>query len=74
MKDHIDWAELAAGPLFDAAPDAMLLVDAEGKIIVVNAQTERVFGWSRAELVGQPIEMLLPRRFRNGHTSHRESK
>ena len=73
MTEEIDWNELAAGPLFDAAPDAMLLVDSLGKIVVVNAQTERVFGWSRADLIGQPIETLLPRRFREGHQAQRAS-
>jgi PAS domain S-box-containing protein len=65
------WAELSAGPLFEAAPDAMVLVDQAGTIVLVNAQVERLFGWQRAELIGQPIEALLPTRFRATHSAHR---
>ena len=48
--------------LLECAPDAMMIVNPEGRIIVVNSQTERVFGYSRAELLGQPVEMLVPER------------
>lgn len=56
----------------DAAPDAMVVVDAAGSIAFVNAQTEALFGYTRAELAGRPIEMLLPERFRGRHREHRE--
>ncbi|MBN8616897.1 MAG: PAS domain S-box protein [Deltaproteobacteria bacterium] len=72
QTEAVDWAELAAGAVFDAAPDAMVLVDEAGTIVLVNAQTERVFGWPRAELVGRPVEVLLPQRFRAGHGAHRD--
>lgn len=52
---------------FEAAPDAMVLVDAEGRMVMVNLQTERMFGYRREELVGEPVEKLLPERFRNRH-------
>src|ERR1700752_5028969 len=45
--------------LLEAAPDAMVCVDADGRIALVNAQTERLFGYGREELVGQPVEMLV---------------
>jgi PAS domain S-box-containing protein len=48
----------------EAAPNAMVMINASGKIEMVNAQTERVFGYPREELLGQPIEMLVPERFR----------
>ena len=46
--------------LLEAAPDAMVCVDADGRIALVNAQTERLFGYGRDELVGQPVEILVP--------------
>ena len=51
----------------EAAPNAMVMVDRGGKIIMVNAQAERTFGYAREELVGQPVEMLVPERFRGHH-------
>jgi PAS domain S-box-containing protein len=54
-----------------AAPDAMVIVDAEGTIVIVNEQTERLFGYSSAELVDQPVEMLVPERLRRTHVGHR---
>jgi PAS domain S-box-containing protein len=57
--------------LFDTAPDAMVIANAAGQIEFVNLQTEKVFGYSRSELVGQPIELLIPDRFRASHIQHR---
>ena len=57
--------------LLEAAPDAMVCVDAGGRIALVNAQTERLFGYSREELVGQPVEMLVPDAVRDVHPGHR---
>lgn len=56
----------------DAAPDAMVIVDARGDIAFVNTQTEALFGYPRIELVGQPLELLLPSRFRDSHVAHRD--
>jgi PAS domain S-box-containing protein len=56
--------------LFENAPDAVILVDSTGGVIQANAQTELMFGFARAELIGQKIEMLLPERFRAGHGAH----
>jgi protein-histidine pros-kinase len=69
-------AERAAGdPLFrgllEAAPDAIVIVDGTGSIVLVNSQAERMFGYPRAELIGQPIEILVPARFRAVHGKHR---
>ena len=57
--------------LMEAAPDAMVCVDAGGRIALVNAQTERLFGYRRDELVGQPVEILVPDQVRGLHPAHR---
>jgi PAS domain S-box-containing protein len=57
--------------LLEAAPDAILLVDIAGRIALVNNQTERLFGYTREELLGQPVELLVPERFRGNHPAHR---
>ncbi len=68
MKHHED--HRFAG-LLEAAPDAMVCVDAVGRIALVNGQTERLFGYRRAELIGQPVEMLVPDAARDIHPGHR---
>ena len=57
--------------LFELAPDAMVIVDNHGVIRLVNAQTEEMFGYGRGELIGRPVEILLPERFRAEHPGHR---
>ncbi|MCE9573074.1 MAG: PAS domain S-box protein [Deltaproteobacteria bacterium] len=59
--------------LLEAAPDAMVIVGIDGSIVLVNRQAEAMFGYSRAELVGQPIEMLVPEHERDRHVGHRGS-
>src|SRR5712692_8983275 len=57
--------------LFEFSPDAVVVTDRDGCIIRANAQVERVFGYSRDELVGRPVETLIPERFRQIHPGHR---
>ena len=58
--------------LLEAAPDAMVIVNQAGAIVLVNTQTERLFGFSREELLGKPIEVLIPARFHAHHGGHRD--
>jgi PAS domain S-box-containing protein len=58
--------------MLEAAPDAIIIMDRSGDILLVNAQTERLFGHARADLLGQKVEFLLPPRYRGIHPSHRD--
>jgi PAS domain S-box-containing protein len=58
--------------LFQFAPDAIVTVDAAGRIARANTQAESLFGYTHQELAGQPIEMLMPARFQKDHVQHRE--
>ncbi len=57
--------------LLEATPDAMVCIAADGRIALVNAQAERLFGYERAELIGQPVEILVPDAARAAHAGHR---
>ena len=80
MKDSHDGGvrdtELGGGEglfraLLEAAPDGMVIVDQAGKIVLVNGEAERMFGYPRAELVGQKVEVLVPQQFRSRHEEKR---
>jgi len=58
--------------LLEGAPDAMVCVDRCGRIALANAQTERMFGYQRDELLGQPVEILVPEMARAAHRAHRD--
>ncbi|MGZ4809578.1 MAG: PAS domain-containing sensor histidine kinase [Thermoanaerobaculia bacterium] len=57
--------------LLESAPDAIVIVDQTGKIVLVNSQLERLFGYSRQEILSEAVERLLPVRFRGAHLGHR---
>jgi formate hydrogenlyase transcriptional activator len=63
---HVD-----AACLFESAPDAMVLVNGDGRIAAVNTKTEKMFGYRREELVGEPVEKLMPQWLQTSHVTHR---
>src|SRR5262249_14216940 len=69
LRVRLEETKLAA--LLEASSDAVLLSNLECAIIQVNSQLERLFGYSRHELFGQPVELLMPERFRSNHRQHR---
>ena len=69
----IERANLRLRQVVEAAPTAMVMVNHTGIIEMVNTQTENIFGYSRVELLGQSIDILLPERFRHQHPHHRAS-
>jgi PAS domain S-box-containing protein len=64
---------LALEGFLEAAPDAIVVVDWSGHIVIVNQLAERLFGYSRQELLAMPIEGVVPQRFREQHAGHRNN-
>ncbi len=68
---HLEQLGLDALDLVESSPDGIVITDAEGIIVLVNRCVEAMFGYTRSELLGQPVEMLVPDRLRGPHTAHR---
>ncbi len=66
------WGDSLFRGLLESAPDAIVIVNETGEIMLVNSQAERLFGYPRGELLGERIEMLVPTRFRQHHSQHRD--
>ena len=64
--------DIEASTMVDSSPDGMLLTDGDGTMLLVNAQIEAIFGYDRLELIGRPVEILLPENSRDLHVMHRE--
>jgi PAS domain S-box-containing protein len=60
------------GGFLESAPDAVVVIDRAGKIAIVNTLTEKMFGYTRDELLGQSVELLVPERYRHFHVRHRD--
>jgi PAS domain S-box-containing protein len=60
------------GAIIEALPDALIVTDTRGKIVLINEKAEFMFGYSRSELIGQPLEMLMPERLRERHIIQRD--
>jgi hydrogenase maturation protease len=65
------WSEKTCRDLIESLPDAVVVIDARGSIVLINEQTELMFGYRRGEVLGHKIEILIPERYRRGHIVHR---
>src|SRR5579863_2731522 len=70
---HPEFARETIDRLFEFSPDAILVTDRDGKVRAANPRAEELFGYASEELIGHPVEMLVPARFRTGHPRHREN-
>ncbi|MGH7385372.1 MAG: two-component system sensor histidine kinase NtrB [Candidatus Rokuibacteriota bacterium] len=71
VEDALRRSEATSRALLESASESIVATDATGRIVLVNAKTEAMFGHARAELIGQPVEVLIPTRVREAHVRHR---
>ena len=72
LNSELQRASASTRAMIESAPDAMVVVNAAGEIQVANAATETLFGYERDQLIGEPIEILIPERYQARHPEHRE--
>ena len=72
-RETLRFAQATIERLFEFSPDAILITDSEGVVRTANPRTEELFGYASGELIGQPVEILVPKRFRQAHPAHREN-
>jgi len=73
VEERVRTQRERAEALLEATPDPVVIVNRSGQIVLINGQAEKVFGYARSELLGQPVEKLLPERFREVHVGHRRA-
>ena len=73
-RPDLEFEALVFKKIFECSPDAIVVTDREGRIVCVNAQAEKLFGYGPDELLGQMVEALVPERLRSVHVAHRESE
>src|SRR2546423_1164805 len=71
MTDSSRTVELRLRAAVESSPSGLLMIDAEGRIVLVNREIERLFGYAREELLGKSVDMLVPERFRASHPGFR---
>jgi PAS domain S-box-containing protein len=71
--DAPEWADANCRAVFEAAPDAMLVVNRKGEIVAANQEATKLYGYSREHLIGRMVESLIPARLRDRHRQHREN-
>jgi len=70
-NDSLERANAKFRQLLESAPDGIVIASRDGRIVLINSQTERLFGYSREEMIGRPVEMLMPSPLRQTHQQHR---
>ncbi len=71
MEENLSYLDRLS-PILEAMPDALVIVDDRGRIVLINQQTETLFNYKRNEVLGELVEILMPNRFRKHHPSHRD--